>query len=455
MSATVERPAPIQPDYRAHRTPPEVIDVDLLDDNDLHAPRRNAARSEVISIDDDELGADDDEIEFVGISRAPSPAARPTRRLRSPPLRRDPSEAPPVPPLPRRYAPWRPLPPRRSQQHATGSSASSSSAARDHGVVRPHGGPLPFELTAEAGPSWRRLPPPELRAAPSAHATPDHPRMGFGGALLSEHRRRNPRTGGGGGIYQLIHSLAPGLGTGGYDDDDDEFSGADRFLAFSIAWEGAGLPAYRLFGGARRPDEPMYKPEYTHPAPPAPGFSHDFGAGEAEADITTSTSSSSAPAPAHTDHVLQCTHCARPLLLGDHLSALGAEQARLHKLWGLRCGHMIDGFCFEAASRPAPEDEVPARGKGKGRARTRNNGLYMPNVEDEAAGGMRSRLRARAAPQPAASPRKRKRKSGQPLVEAEYEWACPVENCDRVHKSLKVDGQWIQHKDAGAIAVFV
>ncbi|KAI4527698.1 hypothetical protein K525DRAFT_231767 [Schizophyllum commune Loenen D] len=448
MSAAVERPTPFQHDYPPQRAPPEVIDVDLLDDNDIHAARRNAARSEVITIDDDDdvvVVPDDDEIEFVGMSRAHSPAARPTRRLRSPPLRREPSEVPPVPPFPRAYNHWRPLPPRRSQY-----GASASTEPRDAGVVRPHDGPLPFEMIAEPGPSWRRLPPPRLpppQPAPPAHATPDHPRMGFGGALLSENRRRNTRSGG--GILQLIHTLAPGLGIA-----EEEDSAADRFLAFSIAFEGASAAPYRLFPSSR-PDEPMYKSEYTHPESPEPGFTNDFGFGESDADPTGTSSSSS---PAQTENVLQCTHCMRPLLLGDNISALGLEEERLHKLWGLRCGHMIDGFCFEAVSRPAPEDEVPAKGKGKGRARTRNNGLYMPIVEEDAAAtaaagstptSTRSRLRTRS------SPRKRKRKGGPPTVEAEYEWACPVENCEYVHKSLKIDGQWIQHKDAGAVAIFV
>ena len=80
MSAAVERPTPFQHDYATQRAPPEVIDVDLLDDNDIHAARRNATRSEVITIDDDDdvvVVPDDDEIEFVGMSRAHSPAGEP------------------------------------------------------------------------------------------------------------------------------------------------------------------------------------------------------------------------------------------------------------------------------------------------------------------------------------------------------------------------------------------
>ncbi|TRM59322.1 hypothetical protein BD626DRAFT_572617 [Schizophyllum amplum] len=469
MSAVVERPTPAQhPRYLPRAPSVEVIDVDLLDDDDVHGPRRNAQRTEVINIVDDDDGptVDDDEIEFVGMSRPRSPVSRPARRLRSPPLRREPSEAPPMPPFPRQYSSWRSLPARRSRH-----SAASSSAARDAGVLRPNA-TLPFELTAsyEAGPSWRRLPSPRPtvpRAAPPAHATPEHPRMGFGSTILSEQRRTSRVS----NYLALIHSLAPRLGLDPWNEDnwDDDWA---------LALGSDESRPYRLFGN-KRPDEPMYKPDYTHPIPARPGFTNDFGSPGGETDATSPSSSGASAANGarlvKIECALLCTCCSTPLVLGDNLDALSPEEQRAHKLWGLRCGHMIDGRCFEEVSRPAPEDDVPVKGKGKGRAKTRNNGLYLRNLEDDAASydpsSVRGRLRnrnpqsglaaptspSRARPASNPSPRslKRKRKSAVPLVEAEYEWACPVENCDRVHKSLKVDGSWIQHKEAGAMSVFV
>jgi hypothetical protein len=42
-----------------------------------------------------------------------------------------------------------------------------------------------------------------------------------------------------------------------------------------------------------------------------------------------------------------------------------------------------------------------------------------------------------------------------PLVEADYQWKCPVAGCAKVHTSLLIVGKWIMDEKTGAIGVYV
>ncbi|KZT07604.1 uncharacterized protein LAESUDRAFT_736232 [Laetiporus sulphureus 93-53] len=66
------------------------------------------------------------------------------------------------------------------------------------------------------------------------------------------------------------------------------------------------------------------------------------------------------------------------------------------------------------------------------------------------------RRRSTPAPAPMRSRAKGKgRARNKPLIEAQYEWECPVVGCARVHASVFIDGEWKMEEERGAIAVFV
>jgi hypothetical protein len=184
-----------------------------------------------------------------------------------------------------------------------------------------------------------------------------------------------------------------------------------------------------------------------------------------------------------------------PLLVrSDGITDGGEEEARRRKVWGLRCGHLIDGKCFEELRKPVevedpdsgaldaterpPSPEPEDNGKGKAKApelaeeeQEQQDDLF----DNDTTNNIRSRLRSRAsgsgAPsiwrvpsrsqsrflpppedgpanaqgQPKPKPRKR-------VVEARYEWMCPVAGCGRVHVSEKIDG--VNATEQGAIRVF-
>ncbi|KAJ6492423.1 hypothetical protein C8R47DRAFT_1319291 [Mycena vitilis] len=314
-----------------------------------------------------------------------------------------------------------------------------------------------------------------------------------------------------------------------------------------------------LRGWARRGPAPReeedYKPEYTHAGPAEGGYVYDFAPSEivpvAEGKGKGKEVVIDVDAEREKEGVstlLVCARCLDPLLVrSDGITDGGEEEARRRKVWGLRCGHLIDGKCFEELRKPVEEvdgdDERPAspdpepepelkgkgKGKGKGKAKAREvadseqeehdnlfddeataptttavrsrlrsshaSGSATFDVEAADTSTVRSRLRssagatfdlgallpppppsrqraaASAAPAPfdlaaplPAHPRRRappkrkakgKGKAKKPIVEARYEWTCPVAGCGRLHVSDKIDGVWGNAPDKGAIGVFV
>ncbi|KAJ7913322.1 hypothetical protein B0H13DRAFT_2659705 [Mycena leptocephala] len=174
--------------------------------------------------------------------------------------------------------------------------------------------------------------------------------------------------------------------------------------------------------------------------------------------------------------LLVCARCLDPLLVrSDGITDGGEEEARRRKVWGLRCGHLIDGKCFEELRKPVevedpdsgaldarerpPSPEPEGKGKGKGKAKapeiTEEEQEQPDDLFDEdTTNNIRSRLRRRAPPKRKAKA-KPKPKPRKPVVEARYEWTCPVAGCGRVHLSEKIDGVWVNAAERGAIGVFV
>jgi hypothetical protein len=136
------------------------------------------------------------------------------------------------------------------------------------------------------------------------------------------------------------------------------------------------LPIYLR---SRRKKEPDYSPEYTHGEDkPPPGFTFDFAPpppdpGPAFIDLVNSpgASSSTAKDTSAEETILVCAKCLDPLYSGSDGVSDQMERAK-RRVWTLRCGHMVDGKCFEALIKPAPSDAAEAatdrKGKGKAKA---------------------------------------------------------------------------------------
>lgn len=509
MSLTeVERPISAIPEQQGPASP-EIIDVDLFDVEEVArigsrppTQRRRVSESgrsvpidpEVIIIND----SDDDDIQFV---RA-RPAPRSHRaRIFSPSPPPQIAAIPPVPQIPRRFIPMR----RRPPPFPTAP-----------GLVIPNAEPFPFETNIRVPPEPIERPPaPAPPAAPSHHV----PVMGFGGALLQRARaafeqtparsHNNERRRRVFGIPADVFMQWNPLDFFGH--EEDELYDDDGFRHYRAA-DFNDEPGDRLMRGdlrlfnahaPGRPSEPDYKPEYTHPVKPASGFTHDFESSSMTPapviDIDSPGSSSSSNSRSG-ETILTCPRCHDPLMLG---AADVAEDRAKRRLWGLRCGHLLDGKCVEELMKPMPPvvpdsvDTADVKGKGKARGEDELElpGAYLtrsvkgkgketdPNIfnifcEPEFS-SIRSRLRprpplpshssgllpagpgpsharARAAPRPSVKAKASgKGRAKVPSVEAEYEWTCPVGGCGHVHVSQLVDGQWVMDEKRGAITVFV
>lgn len=480
---------------------PDIIDVDALDiDGIVYVGSVRPSQSrlvgeegravpvirEVIHVTDSE---DDNEIQFIGHNPAqPQPpfgksrillyVAHPSNwtivrreRIFSPPPPPQISGVPPVPPIPQRFLHMRQRPP--------------------PGLIIPNEDPLPFEV--DLRPPSPAEQPLSVAAAPSHHV----PSMGFGGALLAGVRRmmspRNPsqrleRRNGWGVAGSFIMRLDP-FDFAGRDDELLDELDEIRFLGEEDSPFAAGVRS-QIERAFKRRDlgaqvEPDYKTDYTHPEQPLPGFTHDF--------LPSSPSSSGTEEvgtpPAHLasgsgtrlrEVTLVCAACRDPLILG----ASDVEEGRAkRKLWGLRCGHLLDGKCMEKLMEPASPISDATGSSSKGVATEPVE--YPPSssqdtmVVDSDVGSMRSRLRPRRGmagsfpsashPTPSSgrrgpaaraqashrSNRKGKGKMKAPVIEAEHEWSCPVSGCGCVHFSLLVDGRWTMDEKRGAITLFV
>jgi len=197
-----------------------------------------------------------------------------------------------------------------------------------------------------------------------------------------------------------------------------------------------------------REETPDYKPEWTHPEKLELGFSHSF-----EDETTTVILDNGGTRDEKRNRGI-CPNCRRNLVIN------GTDEDG-NRIYGLRCGHMIDARCFQLLTRP--DNGLPIIDKkGKGKAREDYYASDEGDVPQGSAGGpyrLRSRTAAAAVQQ---SPRKkatrgRRGKKKGPVITAQHWWKCPVDACQRAHVSVQFDDsqEWIQDKERGAIAIFV
>lgn len=104
-----------------------------------------------------------------------------------------------------------------------------------------------------------------------------------------------------------------------------------------------------------------YRVAYTHPYPPPPGFTHDFESPSPSVSVidvdeepgpSTKASGSSSPSKNESLNTLVCARCLDPLVLGG--GNMSEDERSRRRLWGLRCGHMLDGKCITELMKPRP-----------------------------------------------------------------------------------------------------
>jgi len=479
------------------------------------------------------------------------------RRLISPhPVASSSTNPPPVPQVPARYAgqtSW--IFSRRNTPtyHSPPISANSE--------------PFAFEQSPEsliAGPSnlQRRA---ELQPTGAAPRSQHVPALGFGGALLSSNRVQPVQRARMAAAAQINRRRAPQVRNVRnfnaadlfFNDNDEE---ALQHINAILGFYDHDFSRYRGHLQSIRERE-QYQQHYTHPPAPEPGFTFDFAPPSPEDDNgSQNVSRSGTPrffpptsieepiildddddddckhkqspkgkekeravdssSQQHTSSshnskklkaLLVCANCLDPLVLN---AGLAPEEAENRRVWGLRCGHLIDEKCLNKLGKPGEvnsgdEDQVEfsveksrdSKGKGKAKAASDDvttspsnatNGYPavpevpppQPQPEVPADTSIRSRLRSRlsaaflplsstavasttalnaAAAEPESAlatnlspPTKRRRgpnKRQSKKVQEMFEWKCPVATCGRVHISVKVNGIWGPERERSAKGV--
>jgi len=113
-----------------------------------------------------------------------------------------------------------------------------------------------------------------------------------------------------------------------------------------------------------------YRVAYTHPHTPVPGFTHDFEPPSPSVSIidvdeepgpSTKASGSSSPGKNNENgNTLVCARCLDPLVLGG--SNMSEDERSRRRLWGLRCGHILDGKCVDELMKPRPTPDLEPTG---------------------------------------------------------------------------------------------
>jgi len=295
--------------------------------------------------------------------------------------------------------------------------------------------------------------------------------MGFGGALITannehqashhphRHSRRSSRA------VRLFSNSLFGPGSGFPEDAQDHF--LDDGLGASIpAFPDFFPPFFTTYNRLGRFSEstpsvpknaPEYKRTFTHPPKVAPGFTHDLSSfGDVE-DLTVA-GASSGPSSSTVDTVLVCAKCLDPLVMGNVTDD--------RRLWGLRCGHILDGKCVRELMRPAdaqegddtkPSSESIGKGRERGAGEPEQREPAAPEIGGSWAGSTSRRLRSGRVVSTTASRSKGKQKqqAQEPKVERIHEWLCPVSGCGRTHKSNLISGAWKTDQSEGAILMYV
>ncbi|KIJ50935.1 hypothetical protein M422DRAFT_244888 [Sphaerobolus stellatus SS14] len=477
-----ERPSSSRPSSSHQRA--NVINVDdedevqILSEPPRQRRRLNNDRPEVVVLDDD-----DDEIVFQGRRFPPRP-----NRNNSASFVGDDDEP----------GPSRPTGARQTRAERRGGRASAASfrifspppPPRQHHPIPPVpavpppviAGPMPFAILPPARNNEHernRVPfdePPQPRAGPS-NAGNRQPRagIGLGGGLISQgiHRPRvaagpiHPADGENYNrpnwaeqIRRLGRIVAQYVGNRPRRTPDDLF-GDDLFGdtfedAMDIPEDQQNFLNIITRGPFARRDVALgigreYQKSMTHPGRPGPGWTFDFGPQEGEEGKEA-------------EETLVCARCLDPLIANaEGLVDATAKQRKERRVWGLRCGHVLDGHCLMGLSFPAgaqmelaegkQEVAVPSpakskgKGKGKGKARAPPREevhaeadqpfedyieiIHMPSeqpVSENANASISSRLRSRDGPStstsssadapPSTSPRRSTRTAATPSSSA-------------------------------------
>ena len=377
-------------------------------------------------------------------------------RYRSPPLRQR-SRPSPIPPVP-------PLSPRFRRHRSTFRPPPHQIPTVSSGIVLANPQPFAFEerLIGRQGyhtPANVDAPEP---SAPSHHV----PAIGLGGAIMAtnnehqashrphRHLRRSSRA------VRLFSN--PFFGSlYGFPEDSLDYlfdDGPDASIPALPDFYSPLFTAYNRLGRFSEsiPSMPKSAPEYkrtfTHPPKVAPGFAHDLASSSDVEDLTVAGASSGPSSPT-VDTVLVCAKCLEPLVMGN------VPDGR--RLWGLRCGHILDGKCVRELMRPADAQEgdgaqpsTESSGKGKGKAAGEPE---QQEAAPEGGGFLMRRLRSGrvVSPTTSRSKGKQKQKAQEPKVERVHEWLCPVSGCGRTHKTNLISGTWKTDESEGAILMYV
>ncbi|KAI0295895.1 hypothetical protein B0F90DRAFT_1669936 [Multifurca ochricompacta] len=269
-----------------------------------------------------------------------------------------------------------------------GIEAGPPTRRRPPDVIRPNVEPFAFErvmATHEARPASH---PPPGNAPPSRH----RPVISLGGGFISltyqreaellqrqqaqeqARQRYFDRLRIARGIHQRHGFLSQTIGrifpTWLFGDPtEEEMVDALAFSELTAAEAGQSGFGNDRVQPRRAPHE--YRVAYTHPYPPTPGFTHNFESPSPSVAVidvdedpgpsTKSTGSSSAN-KGEDLNTLVCARCLDPLVLGG--SNMSEKERTGRRLWGLRCGHILDGKCIvgstdvEVVSFESPHDKL-------------------------------------------------------------------------------------------------
>ena len=466
MSATV-LPTPAT-ETRVHRT--DVIDVDLFEDDEIQflssSTRHPRSRSnDVIDVDSlPEVVAGPSSTDIFHPTPCPTLTRYPCpdlSRYRSPPLRQR-SRPSPIPPVP-------PLPPRFRRHRSTFRHSPHQIPTLPSGLVLANPHPFAFEERLVARPRHHT---PTNEDAPEPSAPSHHvPAMGFGGALITtnnehqtshqphRHPRRNPRA-----VRLFANSIFSPVPGFSEESQDDLFG--DEPDANIPALPDFFPPLFAAYNRLGRFSEstpsipknaPEYKRTFTHPPKVAPGFTHDLASSSHVEDLTAA-GTSSGPSSSTMDTVLVCAKCLDPLVMGNVPDD--------KRLWGLRCGHTLDGKCVRELMKPADgregdDTKPPTESIGKGDEKAAEEPGQQDHTPPESGGSLfgstlwRLRSGRIISASPSLSKGKQKQTAQEPKIERVHEWSCPVSGCGRTHKTNLVSGAWKPDQSEGAILMYV
>ena len=304
-------------------------------------------------------------------------------------------------------------------------------------------------------------------------STPSHhvPAVGLGGAIIaannehqtSHHSHRNSRRT---RAVRIFSTSFFGSIYGFPEDNQDHYfdDGPDATVSTLADFNFPALfTTYNRLGrfsestSSMPKNTPEYKRAFTHPPKVAPGFTHDLASSGDVEDLTV-TGANSDSSSSTVDTVLVCAKCLDPLVMGNVPDD--------KRLWGLRCGHILDGKCVRGLMRPAdaqegedakPSTESDGKGKEKAVGEPEQQDPAPPESGGSLIGSTLRRLRSGRVVSATASRSKgkQKQKAREPKVERVYEWSCPVSGCGRTHKTNLVSGVWKTDESEGAILMYV